>query len=131
MTEPKPYRRAGRSGGDRHLLLAVRLTPKAANDAIDGVEVSYRTSTNSGTNASSDHSTTSAKTSALKARVRAVPEKGKANAAVEKLIAKWLGLAKSSVQVVAGSKSRNKTLRLDGDPDDLAAKLDDAIARLG
>ncbi|TIT75878.1 MAG: DUF167 domain-containing protein, partial [Mesorhizobium sp.] len=53
--------------------LYVRLTPKAALDRIDGVE------------------TTADGRSHLKGRVRAVPEKGAANAALERLVAKALG----------------------------------------
>lgn len=51
----------------------------------------------------------------LKVRVRAVAENGKANAAVEKLIAKWLKCPKSSVRVVTGGKSRLKGLDIDAD----------------
>ena len=133
MTKPKPYRRAGRSSQDAHLLLTLRLTPKAVKDVIDGVDVSQLSAgarAGSSADGKNGGGTASAKTATLTARVRAVPEKGKANAALEKLVAKWLGLAKSSVSVTAGGKSRLKTLRLDGDPDELAAKLDEAIARL-
>jgi len=126
MSEHKPYRRSGRRGHNEHLLLALRLTPKAARDAIDGIEIS---DAGAGGVGGSDPGA-GGRRAVLKARVRAVPEKGKANAAAEKLIAKWLGLAKSSVSVTAGGKSRIKTLQLDGDPDDLAAKLDKAIAKL-
>lgn len=52
----------------------------------------------------------------LKARVRAVPENGAANHALEKLIAKALGMPASAVSVVAGGASRLKTLRVLGDP---------------
>ena len=58
----------------------------------------------------------------LKVRVRAVPEDGKANSAVQKLVAKWLGLPKSAVRVVTGGKTRLKGLESDGPPD-LAARL--------
>ncbi|HAE29104.1 MULTISPECIES: DUF167 family protein [Hyphomonas] len=58
----------------------------------------------------------------LKVRVRAVPEDGKANSAVQKLVAKWLGLPKSAVRVVTGGKTRLKGLEIDGPPD-LAARL--------
>ena len=51
----------------------------------------------------------------LKARVSAAPEKGLANAALEKLVAKVLGVPKSSVAVVAGETARVKTLRVSGD----------------
>ena len=51
---------------------------------------------------------------ALKVAVSAPPEKGKANRAVEKLLAKTLGLPASAVRVVAGETSRRKTVRCDG-----------------
>ena len=61
----------------------MRLTPKSSVDAIDGVGMRL--------------------TARLILRqVRAVPEKGAANAALEKLLASSLGLPKSAVSVVAG-----------------------------
>jgi len=51
----------------------------------------------------------------LKAYVRAVPEKGKANAALGKLMAKTFGLAKSQVEIESGSKARLKMVKLSGD----------------
>jgi uncharacterized protein YggU (UPF0235/DUF167 family) len=56
--------------------------------------------------------------------VRAVPEKGAANAALEKLLAKALGLPASTVSVVAGGTSRLKTVRVPGDPASLAAAVE-------
>lgn len=50
----------------------------------------------------------------LKARVRAAPEKGEANAALEKLLAKALGVPKSRVQVARGTTARLKTIEIDG-----------------
>ena len=90
---------------DGAILLAVRLTPKGGRDAIDGMI---------GTPAGA----------ALKARVSAPPEDGKANAALERLVAKWLRLPQRSVSVVAGGRSRNKTLRISGDAAVLADVLD-------
>ena len=86
--------------------LFVRLTPRAARDEIGGVE------------ASADGR------SHLAVRVRAVPDKGKANAALEKLVAKALRLPRSSVEVQAGATQRLKTLRLTGDPEQIAGRLD-------
>ena len=60
----------------------------------------------------------------LKARVTAVPEKGKANKALIVLIAKSLGIAKSSIDLVSGDTSRKKILRIDGDPEDVIGKLE-------
>lgn len=61
----------------------------------------------------------------LKCRVRAVPEKGAANAALETLIAKRLRIPKSAVSVIGGATNRVKTLRIKGDE-----ALGEAIAAL-
>lgn len=53
----------------------------------------------------------------LKVRVRARPEDGAANAAVEVVVAKALGLPKSAVKVVTGGKTRIKGLQIEGPPD--------------
>jgi uncharacterized protein (TIGR00251 family) len=50
----------------------------------------------------------------LRVRVTAPPEDGKANAAVEKVVAKALGVAKSCVTVVRGHASRSKMLEIEG-----------------
>ena len=47
----------------------------------------------------------------LKLRVAAVPDKGKANAAVIALLAKALGVPKSSISLIAGDTARLKTVR--------------------
>jgi uncharacterized protein len=86
--------------------ILVRLTPRASNDAVGGVE--------EGADGRSH----------LSARVRAVPEKGAANAALEKLVASAMNVARSSVSVVSGSTSRLKTVRVAGDPQELAARLE-------
>jgi uncharacterized protein YggU (UPF0235/DUF167 family) len=87
--------------------LFVRLTPKSATDAIDGIEA------------------TPDGRSHLKARVRAVPEKGAANAALERLVAKTLGVPASTVSVAGGQTARLKTVRIAGDPAQLAGRLDE------
>lgn len=51
---------------------------------------------------------------ALKVRVAAPPEKGKANAALVALLAKHLGLPRKSVEVVAGHTSQQKTIEIHG-----------------
>lgn len=93
------------------LRLRLRVTPAASLDRIDGPE------------ALADG------TVVLRLRVRAVPEDGRANDAVIRLLARALGLPRSAVTLVAGGNSRLKTVHLDGDPADLAmrlAKLDEA-----
>jgi uncharacterized protein (TIGR00251 family) len=89
-----------------HLLLIVRLTPNGGRDQIDGVELDADGKAH------------------LKARVSVPPEKGKANKAMTALIAKQLGLAKSSISLVSGDTSRKKILRIDADPEDVIKKLD-------
>lgn len=77
--------------------LRVRAQPNASKDAIEG----------QGEDASGQ--------TFLKVRVRAVPEKGKANAAVEKLLAKALKLPGSAVSVEKGETQRIKTVRISAD----------------
>ena len=91
--------------GEGGLRMVVRLTPRASRDAVeDPLELA-------------DGRTV------LGARVRAVPEKGAANRALQALIGTWLGVAKSRVKVVSGVTSRIKTVDIAGGPDDLAARL--------
>ena len=59
----------------------------------------------------------------LRVRVSAVPDKGKANAAVVALLAKALGVPKSAVSVVSGETARMKTLAIVGDGATLVEKL--------
>jgi len=56
----------------------------------------------------------------LKATVTQVPENGKANQALIKLLAKEWKLAKSTLEVLQGQTSRNKILHLSGNADQLA-----------
>jgi uncharacterized protein (TIGR00251 family) len=103
----QPWRSA--KGG---LMLAVRVTPKAARDGIDGLA-----DTPQGP--------------AVKVRVRAVPDEGKANAAVATVVAKWLGVPSAQVAVAHGHKSRVKTLEIGGDPGDLEALVAARVEALG
>lgn len=59
----------------------------------------------------------------MRTRVRAVPEKGKANQALAVLIATWIGVAKSCVAVAAGHTSRYKTVEIAGESDELLAAI--------
>ena len=60
----------------------------------------------------------------LKIYVTAPPEGGKANEAVIALLAKTLGVPKSSVRIVRGHTTRDKRLRVDD------ARADEALAAL-
>lgn len=51
---------------------------------------------------------------ALRVCVTAPPERGKANAAVENLLAAALGLARGSVRLVSGATSRRKLVEIEG-----------------
>lgn len=92
--------------GNDHVLLAVRLTPNGGRDAFDGVEVAADGLAH------------------LKARVTAVPEKGKANKALVALLSKALKVPKSSISVASGETSRQKILRIEGDPEDLQLRIE-------
>lgn len=90
---------------DSGLTLYLRVTPNAGRDAIDGAE-------------SRDDGSV-----VLRVRVTAVPDKGRANAAVIALLAKALGVSKSSISLVGGETSRFKTLAIDRTSPDLLARL--------
>lgn len=69
--------------------IAVRVTPKAARNAVTEAEGGLRVS------------------------VTTVPEDGKATKAVIKLLAAALGVAKTRLTLVRGATSRDKLFRLD------------------
>jgi len=93
------------------VVVPVRLTPKSARDDVVSVE-------DFGGEA------------VLRARVRALPEQGRANAALEKLIAKWVGVPPSHVKVAQGGKSRLKQVAIDGDAAELSALIATKLADL-
>lgn len=86
----------------------VRLTPKGGRDAIEGWWMD------------------GAGHRALKARVAAPPEDGKANAALIGLLARALDVKSSNVRIVSGAASRVKTIEVDGDRARLSALLERA-----
>jgi len=85
--------------------LTVRLTPRAGRDRIVGFETDGHGQR------------------VLKVAVAAAPVDGAANDALIKLLAKQLGLPKSSLTVVAGAAARIKRIALAGDPARIAAAL--------
>ena len=85
--------------------MRLRLTPKASANAITGIM------------ADSDGG------ALIKAAVTTVPEDGKANAALIKMLAKEWKLAKSDFQIIHGLGSRNKTVFVAGNTEHLLKKL--------
>jgi uncharacterized protein len=100
------------------IALSVRLTPRSSDDRVVGVS------------ASPDRSALP-NPPVLNVRVRAVPSDGRANAAVERLIADWLDVTKSCVALTAGEKSRIKTITVSGDSGALDKLLCDKLAIIG
>jgi uncharacterized protein (TIGR00251 family) len=90
VTTPSPFTPV--RGG---IHVAVHLTPKASKTVVGDIV------------------TDADGKAILKARVTAAPEKGKANAALCKLLAKDWDLAPSRISVISGATSRHKTIRVD------------------
>ena len=91
------------------LVVSVRLTPKGGRDAIDGID------------------TLADGTVVLKARVRAAPSEGEANAALTKLVAKALGVPGGRVAITGGATSRIKRVAIAGDAAALSAALEKIV----
>jgi uncharacterized protein (TIGR00251 family) len=88
--------------------VAVRLTPKASRNAIAGIAEAGQGE------------------AVLKVMVTAVPEAGKANEALIRLLAKEWGVAKSAISLIAGATDRNKIVHVAGDAADLMVRLSPA-----
>ena len=86
------------------VLVALKVTPKSGADRIEGLVADGE-----GTR--------------LRLRVTAPPEKGKANEAVIKLLAKNWGLPKSSLSIASGETAPLKMLLVRGDPATLETKI--------
>ncbi len=98
---PKPPIEAARDG----VRVAVRVTPKASRAGCAGVGVD------------------AAGRGFLIVRVTAPAERGKANAALVKFLAKAWGLPPSRLSVVSGVHDRRKTICVAGDPSALLNRL--------
>ena len=85
--------------------IALRVTPRAAQDRIDGIE------------------TLADGRSVVKVRVRAVADGGAANRAVIELLAKQLDVRKGGLRLLSGATSRLKQIAVDGDPERLGERL--------
>lgn len=90
--------------------LTVRLTPKGGRDSIDGIDE------------------LADGRRVLKARVRALPSEGEANAALVRMIAKTLDVPARSVAVVVGATARVKRVTVDGEAAALIARLEKLIS---
>jgi len=88
------------------LVVTIRLTPKGGRDAIDGI------------------ARLADGRSVVKARVRAAPSEGAANAALLALMAQALDIARRNVSLAAGATARIKQVKIAGDGAALAAQLD-------
>jgi uncharacterized protein YggU (UPF0235/DUF167 family) len=106
---PSPLPLAAAPGGIR---VTVRLTPRGRGDRIDGT------------------ARLADGTPILKASVGAPPEDGRANEALLRLLAAEWSLPRRDLTIVAGAKSRNKSVHIAGDPAALLARLGAALASL-
>jgi uncharacterized protein YggU (UPF0235/DUF167 family) len=88
------------------VVVTVRLTPKGGRDAIDGIA------------ALADGSTV------LKARVRAIPSDGEANAALGCVLAKALAVLPRDVEIISGHTARIKRVKISGDAAALTLALE-------
>ncbi len=93
--------------------LAVRLTPRASRNGIDGIVQSADGK------------------SMLQLRLSAPPVEGAANKALITYLADELALRKSCISIRSGETARFKILFIEGDGLALIAKLKDWIARTG
>jgi uncharacterized protein YggU (UPF0235/DUF167 family) len=85
--------------------IMARVTPRGGRDAIDGIEI------------------LSDGKPVLKLRVRAVPDGGDANRAVERLVAHALDVPRGSVRIASGQTARIKHIVVDGEGALLLKKL--------
>jgi uncharacterized protein YggU (UPF0235/DUF167 family) len=92
------------------LIVHVRLTPKGGADRVDGWSLDPEGC------------------AVLSVRVRAAPVEGEANAALEQVLAKALGVRRSAVRIVRGGQSRLKVVEVEGLDQ---ARLDAALGTPG
>jgi uncharacterized protein (TIGR00251 family) len=94
------------------LRVAIRLSPGARKDRLVAVVAS----------AAGGH--------VLKATVTAPAEAGRANEALLHLLARAWHVSRRDLSIIAGSTSRNKVVRVVGDPQRLVERVAPEIARL-
>jgi uncharacterized protein len=103
---PVPFSRV-RDG----LRVAVKVTPKASRNRIGGAV------------ADADGG------GVFRISVTAPPDRGRANHAVIRLLAKAWAVPKTSITVASGATSRRKSLLVAGDPAELDTRVRDWLAR--
>jgi hypothetical protein len=88
------------------LLLPIQAQPKAKQNAVTGIHAGR-----------------------LKVAVTQAPEKGKANDAILKLLAKSLGVKRSQLEIVSGATSSKKVLRITGiDAESLTRRIGELLS---
>jgi len=107
--KPPAYLRLAEDG----VAVFIRLTPKSSKDVLNGIGE---------TGDGRLH---------LNARVRAVPEGGKANKALTSLLADRVGVPVGSLSIVSGQTSRLKTVFIRGEPEPLMRKLEQLASAFG
>jgi uncharacterized protein len=94
------------------LSVAIRLSPRARSDRLLGIVAT----------AGGGH--------ALRASVTAPAQDGRANEALLQLLARAWQVPRRDLSIVGGATSRNKIVRVAGEPHELIAKLSREIAGL-
>lgn len=92
------------------LKLKVRVTPRGGRDAVEGLGADA---------GEAPH---------VKLRVASAPVDGDANDAVVRLLATWLGVPKSKIEVISGATMRLKTVLVGGDPQALVQRCQTLVA---
>jgi len=99
--------------------------PPPFDSPPDGTRVRIRLTPKAGANRIGDVVADADGYGRLKVQVSAVPEKGKANKALLKLLSKSWGVGMRRLDLIAGAKDRNKTVRIAGEPAETLAMLDE------
>jgi uncharacterized protein len=94
------------------LRVAIRLVPQAKADGLVAIAA------------------TAEGRRVLKATVTAPPEAGRANEALLRLLARAWHIPRRDLSIIQGLTSRNKAVRVVGDPHELLEKITPEIARL-
>ncbi|MDA0239245.1 MAG: DUF167 family protein [Proteobacteria bacterium] len=95
------------------IAVTIRLTPKASQNRIIGIDAD------------------SEGNPLLKVTVTAVPENGKANDALLRLLSKTWKLTKSSLHIVRGTTDRRKIIVIEGEAARVRAKLEGWVKQNG